>query len=56
MADITVRRLTFEFPEDLPALPDPNDVRGSCELAVYRALCDAKGLSHDKVIVIGEPR
>jgi len=24
-------------------------------LTVYRALCDAKGLSHEKVIVIGEP-
>ena len=35
MADITVRRVTFEFPEDLPALPDPSDVRGSCELAGF---------------------
>ena len=25
-------------------------------LAAYRALCDAKGLSHDKVIVIGEAK
>ncbi len=35
MADITVRRLTFEFPEDLPALADASDVRGSCELAGF---------------------
>ena len=25
-------------------------------LAVYRAICDAQGLSHEKVIVLGEPK
>jgi predicted metal-dependent hydrolase len=33
MADITVRNLKFEFPEDLPVLADPNDVRSSCATA-----------------------
>jgi len=33
MAEITVRRMSFEFPEDLPVLADASDVRGSCEVA-----------------------
>ncbi|MEL6983681.1 MAG: metal-dependent hydrolase [Actinomycetota bacterium] len=32
MATITVRRPEFEWPTDLPVLPDPNDPSRSCEL------------------------
>ena len=31
MATITVRRPVFEWPSDLPALPDPDDPQRSCE-------------------------
>lgn len=30
--DIHVRRLTFDFSENFSVLPNPNDIRGSCEL------------------------
>jgi predicted metal-dependent hydrolase len=33
MADITVRKVAFEFPDDLPVLVDPDRVRFSCEVA-----------------------
>lgn len=33
MADITVRKVSFEFPEDLPVLAVPGDLRSSCEMA-----------------------
>lgn len=31
MDEINVRKLTFEFPEDLPVLPNPTDIRASCQ-------------------------
>lgn len=35
MADITVRKMPFEWPDDLPILPFPDDVPGSCELVGF---------------------
>jgi predicted metal-dependent hydrolase len=32
MADITVRKMPFEWPDDLPVLAMPDDVSGSCDL------------------------
>ncbi|NOX29018.1 MAG: metal-dependent hydrolase [Actinobacteria bacterium] len=32
MTQITVRRMAFEWPDDLPILPNPDDVGQSCEL------------------------
>lgn len=31
MDEINVRKLTFEFPKDLPVLPNENDIRASCQ-------------------------
>ncbi len=32
MTEITVRRMAFEWPDDLPILPNPDDISQSCEL------------------------
>lgn len=35
MADITVRKMPFEWPDDLPVLPSPDDVTRSCEIVGF---------------------
>jgi predicted metal-dependent hydrolase len=35
MADITVRKMPFEWPDDLPVLATPDDVPGSCQLVGF---------------------
>ena len=35
MADIKVRKMAFEWPDDLPVLASPDDVSGSCELVGF---------------------
>ena len=35
VADINVRKMAFEWPDDLPVLANPDDVSGSCDLVGF---------------------